>query len=509
VVYRRDIQKMPVKPGRRNQFFPDTLQNLLQHALLHYIKLTNDIPCLTITIEDYAPCIILNHGDVPAIIPKRVYMNILEKKYITIFMGTACLVCGCTAADQKTTVMQKDITPASGEYITVISGEDWGPAAVKLVINAGKPVASGDIKRDSFTVSVHEQDFDWNKMTEITVDAERTVLDAYTSDISGNRIQETSTYIALEIPYGPADSQSNPFFYDVKTEFNNWKKPYDFKIQSRILRKPAVKSAGRICPAAANFFQGISETGVVKISYAWYKPAVTGKRPLIIWLHGAGEGGHDPSVMLLGNKVTALAGDKIQKIFGGAYVLVPQSPLVWMTQGGTPYDLTPVKRSSKYSEAVEDLIHTFVAQHADIDTNRIYIGGCSNGGYMTVNLMLRNPGYFAAAFPVCEAYPDEFISDTDIVQLAKEHMWFTAAANDAVVKPDEYILPTVDRIRKAGAADVHESYFDKVVDTTGKYKKDDGTPYEYQGHWSWVYVLNNQCTDNGITLMEWLASCSK
>lgn len=365
------------------------------------------------------------------------------------------------------------------------------------------------MKNDLFTVSVHARDFDWTEMAVLTVDAEREVLDAYVSDTSGSRINKPGMYIALELPIGPGDSLSNPFFYDVKTEFNDWKKPYDFKITSSLLRKPAVKFTGRICRAAAAFYAGTSTTGTVTLSYTWYEPPERGTRPLIIWLHGAGEGGKDPSVMLLGNKITALAGDRIQKIFGGAYVLTPQSPLVWMTQAGPPYDLTRERPASMYSEAVEALIRKFIAEHQDIDANRIYIGGCSNGGYMTVNLVIRNPGFFAASFPVCEAYRDVFISDAEITQLAEEHMWFTASAGDEVVNPEEHILPTVRRIRKAGGKDIHESYFEKVLDTSGKYKKDDGTPYEYQGHWSWLYVLNNQCTDNGVTIMEWLASCSK
>ncbi|MFA6857408.1 MAG: prolyl oligopeptidase family serine peptidase [Treponema sp.] len=436
-------------------------------------------------------------------------MNITGKKYIAAAAGTACVIFSCIASPQNTAVFKKIVIPAEGEYTTVISAEDWGPATEKLVVNAGKTVAPDTVKKDLFSVSVHARDFDWTKMSALTVDAERKILDAYTSDASGRRTDKPGMYIALELPVGPADSLSSPFFYDVKTGFNDWKKPYDFKIKSSLLRKNAVKSAGRICPAAENFYSGTSRTGNVTLSYAWYKPAADGKRPLIIWLHGAGEGGHDPSVMLVGNKITALAGDSIQKIFGGAYVLTPQSPLVWMTQGGTPYDLTRERPASMYSEAVESLIRKFITEHPDIDTNRIYIGGCSNGGYMTVNLVIRNPGFFAAAFPVCEAYRDAFISDAEITQLAGEHMWFTASAKDKVVNPEEHILPTVSRIRKAGGKDIHESYFKEVLDTSGRYTKNDGTPYEYQGHWSWLYVLNNQCIDNGMTIMEWLASCSK
>jgi len=436
-------------------------------------------------------------------------MNSTKKLCAAIISGTALLFCSCATTKKDAAGTTKGTASAKGEYTQVIIGEDWGPATEKLIVNAGKTVSPGDVTKDAFTVSVHALDFDWAKMAKIMVDKKREVLNAYTSDASGNKTGKPGVYITLELPAGPADSLSSPFFYDVKSGFNDWKTPYDFRIESQLLAEPAVKSAGRICPAADTFSIASSTTGNIKLMYAWYKPAAKGKHPLIIWLHGAGEGGNDPYILLLGNKVTALAEDKIQNIFGGAYILAPQSPLVWMTQGGTPYDLTSDKKASMYSGAVETLIHSFVASHPDIDTDRIYIGGCSNGGYMTVNIVLRNPGYFAAAFPICEAYSDAYLSDSDIAQLAKEHMWFTAAATDTVVKPSDYILSTVSRIRTAGGKDIHESYFDKVLDMSGKYKKDDGTPYEYMGHWSWLYVLNNQCTDNGITIMEWIASNSK
>ena len=47
-------------------------------------------------------------------------------------------------------------------------------------------------------------------------------------------------------------------------------------------------------------------------------------------LHGGGEGGTDPSIALMGNKAFNNASPDIQKYFGGAYVLVPQTPGAWM-----------------------------------------------------------------------------------------------------------------------------------------------------------------------------------
>lgn len=92
-------------------------------------------------------------------------------------------------------------------------------------------------------------------------------------------------------------------------------------------------------------------------------------------------------------------------------------------------------------------------------------------------------------------------------------IWFTCAKTDTTLPPVANTLPTYDRLIKAGAKNVQLSYFDNVIDTTGLYKKIDGSPYEYNGHWSWTYVYNNQCktTINGktITIMEWMAAQSK
>lgn len=74
----------------------------------------------------------------------------------------------------------------------------------------------------------------------------------------------------------------------------------------------------------------------------------------------------------------------------------------------------------------------------------------------------------------------------------------------------EYSNALYDRLVKAGAQEAHYSLFDKVLDTTGLYQDGAGQPYEYDGHWSWLYTLNNQCVEEidgkETTLFEWLAN---
>jgi predicted peptidase len=256
------------------------------------------------------------------------------------------------------------------------------------------------------------------------------------------------------------------------------------------------------------------------LSCVYYEPEVTKeeKIPLIIWLHGAGEGGAEPAIAAVGNKVVNLISPKMQSIFGGkAYLLAPQSPTMWMDDGSGEYTNSGI---SMYAESLETLIDSFVKSHPSIDQSRIYLGGCSNGGFMTMRMLLYNPNRYAAAFPVCEALYDQAITDDEIRTLAGIPIWFVHSKNDPVVKPEDYVLPTYHRIRAANASDVHMTYYDRIVDQTGLYKDEDGNPYEYIGHWAWIPMLNNECTTdfdgspvmvNGkpASILEWLASHKK
>ena len=89
-------------------------------------------------------------------------------------------------------------------------------------------------------------------------------------------------------------------------------------------------------------------------------------------------------------------------------------------------------------------------------------------------------------------------------------MWFVYAENDTTVDPAVYEAPTLARL-KAVDAKVHTSIFADVHDTTGLYKGDDGQPYQYMGHWSWLYFFNRQCKDDitGQDLWTWLGQQSK
>jgi predicted peptidase len=160
------------------------------------------------------------------------------------------------------------------------------------------------------------------------------------------------------------------------------------------------------------------------------------------------------------------------------------------------------------------LIRDFVSSHSGIDANRVYVGGCSNGGYMALKLMLLHPEYFAAGFISSLAYQSQYLSDAQIRSIAHLPIWFVHSADDKTTLPEETVLSVYRRLKAAGAGDVHLSYYDHVVDITGFFGGDD---YRYNGHWSWVYLHANRCrldfdgkpvtlAGRPVTIMEWLAA---
>jgi predicted peptidase len=243
------------------------------------------------------------------------------------------------------------------------------------------------------------------------------------------------------------------------------------------------------------------------LAYALYDPKPDHPIPLIVWLHGAGEGGIDPRVVLLGNPAFRLKEPPIQDAFGQAMVLYPQSPTFWMDDGKQKYTTSG---QSIYAQSVFGLIDRTVRNNRFVDPDRVYIGGNSNGGFMTIRLLLDHPGYFAGAFPICEAFADQWLLESDIRQLQQEAIWFTVASNDRVVDPEHFTLATYRRIKQDPISNCHLSLFDGVVDPTGKYVGSRNEPFEYGGHAVWISALAGRSTalidKKAVEMFLWLAT---
>lgn len=454
------------------------------------------------------------------------------------------------------------------KYTTITEGFDWGPAITKVILDLGETIDSSTLTKDTFKVTSVRGYYAGNSETmkideEQTVESvERNVVAAYVSDENGEDIEQ-GAYVTIEMEVGPNLSESSPLYYNYLTNHNVY---VDTSYIIELADEAALKTkdskaitmtttdksgyAGNINVIADEFdVTGSYTNGDITLKYASFVPKTASDQeesnPLIIWIHGVGEAGEDPTIALFGNKVVNLATEEIQSYFGdtGAYLLVPQCTTMWMDYDGTStYNITVEGSEGKsyYTETLMGLIEDYVTSHPEIDKNRIYIGGCSNGGYMTMNLITNYTDYFAAAFPICEAFSNEWLTDEKVANIMDMPIWFTHAKTDGTVPIyegtmdyakmtyqftldekgeaiaiDDFTNAAYNRLVALGANNVHYTLWDNVVDTSGKYFKEGITtePYEYMGHLSWIYTLNNECTEQienkDITIFEWLAKQSK
>ncbi len=358
-------------------------------------------------------------------------------------------------------------------------------------------VVKPEVKIDNLDPSV---------LTVNTNGVERNVLTVYPSDARG-AFNPEGEYLALGLEKAAGRGLGLTKAGDV------WKEEYSVKVglkKGKTIKVGKQKYTAIECEtdkALKDFFSEADyfnkgtftgrltgKPGDVTLTYASYEPwSLKGDgvaNPLVIWLHGGGEGGVDVSITLLGNEVVSLIRPQIQSHFtteggaGGAYVLSVQCPTMWM---GTSKGFGHGDYPSLYADVLKSCIDEFVDQHPDVDRNRIYVGGCSNGGYMTMHMLIRNPRYFAAAFPTCEAYTDQYISESEIKALAEENIWFVQSYDDTTVDAKTHCIPTFQRLVKAGAKNVWMSMFETVegIDNPGQ---------KLFGHFSWCYLFNDVVT---------------
>ncbi|MBR1780069.1 MAG: prolyl oligopeptidase family serine peptidase [Oscillospiraceae bacterium] len=431
-------------------------------------------------------------------------------------------------------------------YYQVIDVTDFGPYVTKLVLGLPAEVRAEDVAPEQFNVYVEV--LSWQgEVVPIPKDfltqdefipsrAFRPVTRAYPSTRTGEPL-DRGVYITLEMPYGPIYSCSSTLVADVEDlngheyyAFSNYRITQITPIGGEHPMQGLVfdTCAGVFNPKRDRFLEDISSDPKIPMRYGYYLPRIgRGKRPLIIFLHGAGEGGTDTAIAYSGNKVTSFTDPDKQEIFGGATVLVPQCETMWLDDGSHTYGAEGVEGlarfsgRSMYTEALKSLIDEFIEKYRDIiDTNRIYVGGDSNGGFMTMRMIMSYPDFFAAAFPICEAMPDIRVSGEDIEHLKRLPIWFTHGKHDPVVAPEDFALPTYQRLIRAGAQNVHLTLLEEIRDIHEGFKNEAGEPYRYFDHFAWIPVLNNDCvldydgtpvTVNGAVtpIMNWLALQSR
>lgn len=202
--------------------------------------------------------------------------------------------------------------------------------------------------------------------------------------------------------------------------------------------------------------------GDYSVDYRYFSPVKAGdttKYPLVVWLHGMGDGAED-GVQVKKSEIAYWASDEFQSRFkpaGGAFILAARS----REENGKFWD-------NDMLEPLRAAIDDFIAKNkANIDTTRIYVGGYSMGGKMTLKMSVAYPEMFAAAFPICPAWsvPTEY---ADV--LSDLPLWFTSSRRDPLVNYYLAVTPTWQRIMAESnvAEDCRFSTLTKVCYANGK-----------------------------------------
>lgn len=440
----------------------------------------------------------------------------------SLAMGAILAACSNTSAASDTSATSAASTADStapsaaaitGTFTTHVQGYDWGCGVDQVILSLDQPL-EGATAAD-FSIIEHKQatDFTSESFPIVEVDIPRTI-----KAVSSSADNKTVT---IDLACAPDDGDS-PLLFSMTTQYNTWSDPYNLLITAA-----EGSSIGELAidpePAeplqlntSANAWELKTFTASDGTEYAsaLFKPATESKN-LVVWLHGMGEGGTldtDPYVTILANKVVALSEDAFQKAVGGAHILAPQCPTFWMDTDGKGGNFgeggIQVDGTSFYTKSLEEFIDSYAKE---VGAEKIILAGCSNGGFMTMVLSISRPDAYAGVVPICEALTDDKITDEQIASLKDLPMYFVYSKDDTTVDPTLHEEPTIKRLKDAGKTDetLHVSVTDHVVDTSGEFKDAEGNPYQYAGHWSWIYFDNNECDANGLKAWDFIGNCLK
>ncbi|MDD4184422.1 MAG: hypothetical protein PHI01_03330 [Candidatus Izemoplasmatales bacterium] len=376
----------------------------------------------------------------------------------------------------------------------LVDAYDFGPAIAEIVLSFPMPILDIELTQDTFTLIIKKRN------TPYFVEIES--------------ITASDNNIFLKLMCHPEKFHLSPFIYDHITHHDRFAEKIDMLVY---INKPfalgdfvyqdtleIMETIIDVPPLKGFHYLKFDYDSRLSLPFGLFTPKSSSmKLPLVIWLHGAKEGGDDPRIPILGNPISYLTNTNVQTRFGGFYLLVPQAKTMWMDDGNGLYTVTG---RSIYTNALKELIVSVLSDNPEIDCSRVYLGGCSNGGFMTIKLLAEYPELFAAAFPASEACLDSWLDENDINNLKKVPTWFFACEADAVVPLDLCSRKTHQRLIEAGSEQSLLTVVDQVRDKHNIYFESDGSPYIYDGHWAWLEPLNDYRNSDGTTFFDWLFS---
>ncbi len=265
------------------------------------------------------------------------------------------------------------------------------------------------------------------------------------------------------------------------------------KLTAILLAALMLFSLTAVCASAMPLSDGVDalkgqfEKGVgpevdgYRIDYRYFSPVGkndTTKYPIVVWLHGMGDGAKEGK-QVTEHEIYKWTSDEYQSRFkksGGAFIIAPRS----LEEKGLYW-------SDSLIYPLRAVIDDFIAQNKkNVDLSRIYIGGYSMGGKMTLKMAVAYPEFFTAAFPICPAWTP---TTAQTEKIADMPVWLTSCVIDPLVNYFSSVRPTWNSI--VAVSEVPESCRFSTL-TVSTYAN--GVP-NVSAHHSWYSVTNDMFSD--------------
>lgn len=198
------------------------------------------------------------------------------------------------------------------------------------------------------------------------------------------------------------------------------------------------------------------------VQYRLYEPAATAPRPLILFLHGGGEGGFDNWKQMVG----AFGAAFLAESYPDCFVMAPQAH----DRAPTPEEIEQFRKQAfetsnkapdtgwcrKYLVKIFDIIYRLI-EEGRVDSKRVYVTGYSMGGAGTIEALAAAPNLFTAGLPICPPMsPNTFKT---LKNLTEAKIWITTAYIDHSLYRHKYIVDGIIALKDAGNKNAHVTLF--------------------------------------------------
>jgi predicted peptidase len=277
--------------------------------------------------------------------------------------------------------------------------------------------------------------------------------------------------------------------------------------KSRTVRTNEV-FAGEIDPLVRNFTAGryspaAPHDSTDYLDYQTFVPTLaTGEKvPLVLWLHGIGEGRVAGGAVqnqnhLRGNRegVAWITPDALAS--RKAVVLLPQSPNCgWYTKAAA----TSWRGYNDALTHAKTVLDRLLAENTHIDHDRVYVCGDSFGGFGVFNFLRTYPGVAAASivapggFNVEGAEPLDgdrppLLNQSSLQALAKVPIWILNTGQDFPITSKTY-----DALKGVAANVRWTHYKNATASSANSYG---------QEHWVWIPTLENRPTTTDADIVQ-------